>query len=146
MIQFKTATENNVKQLLEEMEVLSEEDAYRFGVGPEEILIRVFKDSIFVDSVFLDGRLIGVFGVLGEYLGSEGRPWSLLLPETEKYPFKLITFYRQALRKMLQFFPVLIDNIDEKHDKILRTLKIMGFTQESSKDGMIRMRLEWQVD
>lgn len=121
------ATSDNIKELLERLKELNEEDAYRFGNGPEELLLKIFKRSIFVDAGFIDGKLVGVYGVLGEYMGKEGRPWSLLSPETEKYPFRLTTFYRKALNKMLQLFPVLIDMVDIRHDKTLRMLKLMGF-------------------
>ncbi len=121
------------------MEYLSKEDAYRYGMASEEFLIKILRRSIFTDACLIDGKIMGVYGVLGEYLGTEGRPWSLLNPIIEKYPFRVTYFYRQALEKMLQLFPVLIDRVDAKHDKILRMLKLMKFTfsePEPFTDGM----------
>lgn len=127
-IEIIPATENHIIELLSDLKGLSEEDLYRFGVDSEEKILKVFKRSIFVDASLVDGKIVGVWGVLGDYMGHTGRPWSLLSPDAEKYPFRLTSFYRKALNKMLHLFPVLVDMVDVRHTRTLRMLKLMGFT------------------
>lgn len=126
-IEIVPATPAHLRELLQDLEILNEEDKYRFGVDSEEILLKIMKRSIFVESALIEGKIVGIWGLLGEYMGREGRPWSLLSPAAEKYPFHLISFYRKIINKMLQLFPILIDMVDIKHTKILRVLKLMGF-------------------
>ena len=127
-IEIIPTTSDHIIELLLELKDLDKDELYRFGADKEEMLLKIYKRSIFVDSVIADGKLVWIFGVLGEYLGETGRPWSLFTPEGEKIsPFIVTCFYRQAIDKMLQLFPVLIDMVDIKHTKVLRMLKIVGF-------------------
>ncbi len=118
----------HIKELLKELKKINEEDAYRFGECPLEILIKAYKKSLYVKTAVVDGKIIAIWGIVGNYLGAIGRPWSLMLPDTENYPFRVTSFYRQEVDKMLELFPVLEDIVDIRHTKILRMLKIMGFT------------------
>ncbi len=118
----------HIELLLNELKKIDKEDAYRFGECPIEILIKAYKKSLYVKTAIIDGKIIAIWGVIGTYLGSLGRPWSIMLPDTEDYPFRVTSFYRQEIDKMLELFPILEDIVDVKHTKILRMLKIMGFT------------------
>ncbi len=120
----------HIKDLLEELKGLNEDDAYRFGADHEEVLLRAYNRSLYIKTALVNGKVIAVWGVLGSYLGETGRPWSIMSPNTEKYPFKVRSFYSHELDKMLQLFPVLIDMVDVRHTKVLRMLKLMGFTFE----------------
>lgn len=127
-IEIVPTTPEHIVELLHNLQGLPEDDAYRFGVETEDKILKIFKRSIFVDSALVDGKIVGLWGVLGDYMGQYGRPWSLLSPEAEKYPFRLTSFYRKAINKMLHLFPVLVDMVDVRHTRTLRMLKIMGFT------------------
>lgn len=119
--------QSHVDELLQELSTLNGEDAYRFGLDKKEIIYKACKRSIYIKTAILDGKVIAIWGVLGTYLGEVGRPWSLMSPDTEKYPFRFKSFYKHELDKMLQLFPTLVDMVDIKHEKALRMLKIMGF-------------------
>lgn len=121
------AIPGHIRDLLEELKELDKDDAYRFGADNEKVLIRAYDRSLYTNTALVDGKVIAVWGVIGSYLGEEGRPWSIMSPETEKYPFKFKSFYSHELDKMLQLFPVLVDMVDIRHIKVLRMLKLMGF-------------------
>lgn len=132
-IEILPATVDNLIELLHDLEGLSDEEKERFGFDSEEILLKVFNRSLFIDAAFVNGKIVGIWGIIGDYMGYNGRPWSLLSPAAEKYPFRLTTHYRKVINKMAQLFPVLIDMVDIRHTKVLRMLKLMGFTFEEPR-------------
>lgn len=126
----------HIRELLIELDKLDKDDAYRFGADKEEVLLKAYNRSLYKMSAIVNGKVIAVWAVMGVYLGEIGRPWSVMSPETEKYPFKVKSFYGYELDKMLQLFPVLVDMVDVRHTKVLRMLKMMGFTFEAPKSFM----------
>lgn len=135
-------------ELLWQLEGLSKEERYRFGADKEEILLKIYKRSIFTDTILADGRVVWIIGLLGEYLGEKGYPWSLFCPAGEAInPFIVICFYRKIINKMLQFFPRLIDMVDVRHTKVIRTLKMMGFVfgEPEYFNGNIHIQAERKI-
>lgn len=137
----------HIEYLLDELKNLSNEDAYRFGFDTNKVLIKTYNNSVFVKTAIVNDEIVAVWGVLGTYLGSTGYPWSLMSPKTEHYPFRFTSLYRKELNKMLELFPVLIDMVDIKHTKVLRMLRLMGFTfgEPAPFNGGIYIQAERRV-
>lgn len=146
-IKIVTAEPEHIRVLLKELEKLNNEDAYRFGMDEEEVLLKVYRSSIYKKTAIVNDKVIAVWGCLGDYLGELGRPWSIMSPETEKYPYRVKSFYSYEIDKMLQLFPRLIDMVDAKHKKVLRMLKLLGFTSKEPElfMGIMFIRAERRI-
>lgn len=119
---------DHIKTLLSELNTLADDIKYRFGADKEDILLKGYESSLYKMAAVVDDNVIAVWGVIGNYLGEIGRPWSIMSPLTEKYPFRFKSFYSYELDKMLQLFPILVDVVDIRHTKVLRMLKLMRFS------------------
>lgn len=128
MLEIIPTTPEHIIEVMLELEKLDKETAYRFGMDSYEVLMKVYRSSLFVKTAVMDGKVTAIWGVIGVYLGLEGRPWSIMSPDSEIYKFKFAKIYRKELLEMQKIFPVLIDLVDPQHTKVLRMLKLMGFS------------------
>lgn len=145
-IEIVPALPTHIRIMAKQMKQSDIEISKRFGRNPYKALRQVYRQSLYSKAAFVNGKLVAVWGLLGTYLGEEGRPWSLMSDEITNYPYKVLSFYRKEMQEMLQLFPMLVDMVEIDNTKVLRTLKIMGFTfsepQPYGKSGDLYIRAE----
>jgi len=101
--------------------------ASKFKIPPHRALWRIYKRSLISKTVFVNGKVVAIFGLGGTFLGKNGNPWFVASPMVEDYPMKLAFRYRSELKNMLKYFPILEDWVDAKDKKTIRLLEILGF-------------------
>ena len=101
--------------------------AQRVGYSPLKALWANYRQSLICKSVFINGNLCAIFGVVGMMLGESGAPWIALTPEVEQYPMRVAFRFKKELEEMLKLFPVLEDYIEEENTAAIRFMSLMGF-------------------
>lgn len=101
--------------------------ANKVGISAHRALWRIYKRSIMCKTVFVDGKIVAIWGCVGTFLGKIAKPWLVASPFVEDYPMKLAFRYRSELKNMLKYFCILEDWICEDDHKTIRLLEIVGF-------------------
>lgn len=136
----------HIRELADNVSPADIEMAKRIGIKPMKGLWKSYRRSLYSRTMLINGEILAIWGLVGVCLGGKGYPWLITSPVAEEYPFKIAFRYRQELKEMLQYFPVLVEIADTKHEKSLRMLKLMGFTfgemMPYGKNGELFIRAE----
>lgn len=127
------AEAKHIRQMSTTMDSRTAETALRLGITPGKALWRSYKESLFCRAAFINGKLTAIWGLGGVMFGEVGKPWLVMTPEANDYPFKVAFIYKRELKKMATMFPVLEDYVDETHKKAVRMLELMGFKMDGEK-------------
>lgn len=117
----------HLRMMSEAMTLDSMETAKRMGMTPLKALWHSYRNSIICKTAFIDGRIAAIWGLNGIMLSDAAKPWLVMTPETQEYPFRVAFRYRKELENMLKLFPVLEEYVPESNEKSIRLLELMGF-------------------
>lgn len=101
--------------------------ARRAGLTPLKALWSNYRQSLICKSVFINGNLCAIFGVVGSIMGESAMPWIAMTPEVQEHPMRVAFRFRRELGEMLKLFPVLEDYIEEENESAIRFMRLMGF-------------------
>lgn len=121
------ATSEHVMWIRDNLRSRDKSIATKAGISQHEVLYRIYRNSLTATTVFCNGEIAAIWGVMGTFLGRSGRPWLIASPIVEDYPMKLAFRYRGELKNMLKRFSVLEDWVCADDDKTIKFLKILGF-------------------
>lgn len=120
----------HLRELADSMHGLTAELPIRLGLTPKKALWMSYRKSLGCKTAFINGKIAAVWGISGVLFGEIGRPWLIMAPAADEYPFKVAFIYRQELKKMQELFPVLEDFVEESNEQAIRLMKLMGFKLE----------------
>lgn len=145
-IEILDATPVHVRMLSQKLKTEEISSADALGMTPHAGLWQAYRKSLKKKTAFIDGEIAAMWGVAGVYLGTVGKPWLVLSPAVDEYPFRMIFCYRKELTDMLKLFPKLEEWVDVRNEKSVRLLEIMGFEFDKpipmGRNGELFMRAE----
>jgi len=115
------------------------------GSTVKRSLWRGYRNSILVETAFVDGEVAAMWGLCCGYvpglslLSDVGRPWLLTTAAVERVPVTTVREARRAVERMLMVKPVLENYVLASYDQAVRMLRMIGFTidppQPVGRDG-----------
>ncbi len=119
----------HIRELRETIRESDRREIEIFGFTCAKGLWKSYKCSLMTTTGLLDGKVAGVWGVGGVYMGDVGRPWLMTSDEVRKIsPLKFARIYQQEVVKMLGLFPVLRNYVMADYEEAIRLLDIVGFS------------------
>lgn len=100
----------------------------RAGFSVEKGITRSFELSTVCRVAVLDGKIIAIWGVGGDIIGTMGRPWLFTAPGIEKYPLWMVKEGRKQVGEMLELYGRLLNFVDAEYAGALAFVKILGFS------------------
>lgn len=113
-----------------------------YGFTCAKGLWRSYKQGMFNQTAFIEGRVAACWGMEGTFFGDTGKPW--LLTSSEVYKISALRFakiYQNEVYKMISLFPRLENYVCASYPEAIRLLSIIGFTigePEKVGGGMFR--------
>ena len=96
-------------------------------IFPMEALTSGFKNSVLCYTIELDGRAIAMFGcVPNTLIGEEASIWLLATDELSKIRKKFVKQSKAFINLMLEFYPHLMNYVDERNKESIKWLKWCG--------------------
>jgi hypothetical protein len=118
----------HVSQLCHSMRENDAREATCLGLLPHHELWRSYRKSILRRTVFIDGEIAAMWGVVGTPLGIRGCPWFITGRPCDKVsPVLFALAYRQELRVARRLFPLLVNYVHAEYNGSVRLLALMGF-------------------
>lgn len=133
MIEVVQTTSDHVIALKDNIREQDACEISKFGISVRKALWRSYKNAIYTKTVVIDGEVAAIWGLGGVVLGEKGNPWLLTAPLVEKHFMPLVLLYRNEVREMLEYFPILENHVDAAYTKSVRLLELMGFTLDEPK-------------
>lgn len=124
------ATSDDAEDLVPRMRAVEvEEVRAATGREPLPVLLEGLRDSAEAWSVFFDGELAFMWGVvpLGGYLGGAGLGWLLTTDMVERHAKTFWQYTRAVMPQLLARWDVLANAIDVRHEKAIRWATRLGF-------------------
>lgn len=126
-IQILDTAPEHLRLMASTMSADTAETALKLGMSVNQALWKSFKMSIYCKTAFINGKIAAIWGVGGSPFSDIAFPWLVMSDEAGEKPFKVAFIYRQELKKMQELFPTLVDYVNEKNEKAIRMLELMGF-------------------
>lgn len=123
----------HLRLMSDAMQSKSSNMAYRLGMTPLKALWKNYRQSLICKSVFINGNLCAIFGLMGTVFSDVGTPWICMTPEVEQHPMRVAFRFRKELDNMAKMFPVLEDWLEETNDTGMRFMSLMGFSISKNK-------------
>ena len=127
IVEIKPTDPLHLREMADFMQSNSMEMASRLGISPLKALWHNYRKSLICRSVFIDGHLCAIFGLMGAVFCDTANPWICMTPEVEKYPMRVAFAFKRELNKMANMFPILEDYIEESRDKEIKFMELMDF-------------------
>lgn len=142
VVEIVEATHDHVRELARTMRAADKKEIENFGVSVDKGLWRSYRSAIWVKAALIDGEVAAIWGLGGIYLSDTGRPWMLSSPAILRVsPLRFARAYQQEVYKMLEMFPVLVNDVDDTYEGAKRLLTIVGFSLGEPRklgNGMFR--------
>lgn len=120
---------HHLRELAANIRHEDEREILAFGLSPNKALWRSYKASIYTKTALIDGKVAGVWGVAGTFMGDVGEPWFITTHEIKKIsPLRIARDYMREVQKMLEMFDKFENFVDARYDSAIRLLDIAGFT------------------
>lgn len=137
----------HVRELRDTIREADKREIEGFGYSYKKGLWRSFTTSLTSKTFLINGKVGGIGGCGGSFLGDTGIPWLLTSNEVYKIsPLKFTRIYQKEVYKMLNLFPRLENYCLADYTEALRLLDICGFTlgqPEKIEKGMyVKFTLE----
>lgn len=128
-VELVTSTPDHIRELYKTLREEDRKEVIRLGFEPDRALFHSCKHALIRRTGLIDGRVAGMWGVVGSPLGIVGQPYLM----TSKYvseisPLRFASIYKQEAAAFSQIFPVLENYVDAEYDKAIRLLEIVGFS------------------
>lgn len=108
-----------------------------YGVQPYKVLLRSFQRSRKRGVAYIglvDGEIACAWGVVKEsILSHKSRIWLLSTDVMDKAPVQVAIRTKRELRKIMQEYPYLENDVDYKYQKCLQWLHWLGFIIEEPR-------------
>lgn len=132
-IEIVSCKTKHIREMAIKMNAKSAEMAFRLGMNPKKALWQSYKQSLISRTIFVNGEIAAIFGISGIIFEDRGRPWLIMAPIAEDYPFRVAFMYRSELKKMQEMFPILEDYVSDVDEQAIRMLELMGFKLDKEK-------------
>lgn len=94
----------------------------------QKTLLKGFAMTNYCRSFFIDGKIAGIYGIVGSLDDKNiGSPFLLCTPKIKKLKIKFLRECKNRVEEMLDKFPVLFNYIDSRNKLHLTWLKWCGF-------------------
>jgi len=108
---------------------------------PDTVLEQAVTHSPYCQTIFCDGRVVGIFGVAPDpRANSKGSPWLLASNDIEKMSMYILQNCRYYILQIADMFEILENYVDARNKESQRWLKWCGFVLEDptpyGPDGM----------
>jgi hypothetical protein len=126
-----TLTENSdLDELFASLRTADKEEMVALHGFPFEEMVRDgIKRSDIAWSMWVDGRLAAVFGVVGvSVTPGIGVPWLLGTQHLERHGGRLVRFGARYIDQMHTAYPVLMNYVSAENDRSIRWLENLGFS------------------
>lgn len=118
----------HIRELRETIREADRREIESFGFTCAKGLWRSYKHGLMNRTGLIDGKVGAVWGVGGTYMGEVGQPWLMTSHEVHKISaLRFARIYQIEVRKMLQYFPILMNYVDANYPEAIRLLGIAGF-------------------
>lgn len=133
---------DHIRELRENIRPGDKREIEAYGFSCARGLWRSYKMGLMNRTGLIDGKVAGVWGCGGVYMGDVGSPWLMTSHEVKKIsPLKFARIYQQEIRRMLEMFPRLVNYVHADYEESVRLLGIVGFKigePERIRNGMFR--------
>ena len=131
-VKIKKATYHNALELSGKLREADKQEVWAsHHMTPDQAVLFIMRVAHVAYSVFVDGRLLTMYGVSKLYGRHGASPWLLATDELDQYGLR---FYRTTLphvQAMLNEYGYLENYVDERNVKSIRWLKWLGFVVEA---------------
>lgn len=135
-------TQDHIRELKDNLRHNDRTEIENFGWSAGRGLWRSYKQGINNMTAIIGGEVAACWGVVGTYIGDQGKPWLLTSSAIHKIsPLKFARLYQLEVHKMLNSFDRLENYVCNEYPGAIRLLSIVGFTIEEPQklgDGMYR--------
>ena len=117
----------HVYALARAMRAADAAEATALGLDPVRALRASYRMSLFARTAFFDGAIAAMWGLNGDVLSDNGRPWLVTAAAIERLP---VTFVREAkatVAAMLSLKGTLENYVAADYGRAVRFLEVIGF-------------------
>lgn len=110
---------------------LREDDRIEIAAGAGDVrrAIRLaYRASAYRRAAFVDDELAALWGVEGGLFATDGHPWLITAPAIERVPLTFAREGRRELSDMLRTRLRLVSHVQERYEKAIRFMRLLGFT------------------
>lgn len=123
------ATLDHVRAFIDAgMRAADAKECERAGVSVEIGVTRSFELSTICRVAILDGKILAIWGVGGDIIGTVGRPWLFTAPGIERHPVWMLKEGRRQVADMLDLYENLYNFVDAEYAAALGFVRRLGFT------------------
>ena len=97
------------------------------GKRPARELWHAYRESLFANSVLVEGEVAAMFGVGGSPFHRVVSPWMLTAPEFERIPKFAVKVGREYVAFCRETYPYLLGLVDDNYTRAIKYLKVIGF-------------------
>ena len=106
-----------------ELRSIEANECKRFGLDPVEALKKNISESVETSAIFLEGKLVAVWGYrVSSYMSGTALPWVLATKDSEHFPYRFARSARFVFDYLLRFYNCIEVTASKEHDKAIRLL------------------------
>lgn len=103
-------------------------EAISLGLKTKSALWKSFRSSVLRKTAFVDGEIAAMWGMGGNLLSDEGRPWLATAAPVEKVPIAYVKIGKMAVSEMLSLRSNLRNVVPVNYPKAVRFVRMIGFS------------------
>jgi len=107
----------------------------KVGLETHRTLRSIYDRSYYRKALMIDGELVGLGGVDGNFMSPCGYVWLAVSREAHHYPLTLIREIRKCLDEITLTKRILVTTVLDGDEAALRLMAFLGFSAEAPGDG-----------
>lgn len=128
LVEILPSTAEHAKRLSMHLREADIREAKALGLYPHRGVFYAYRHACYRKTALVDGVVAAMWGLHGELLGQTGQPYLITGTAVEKIsPIRFAKIYKQEVKIMKEFFPVLQNYVDASYTGAVRMLDIAGF-------------------
>lgn len=131
MLRIKDTEAIDIRRMYPFFTDLDIKSVYIDGLSPNKALWRTWKLSYYSKAIYNDDNIIAIFGTIGSPLSQIGYPWSIISKDINISKYKIFSIYKYFINTMMERHDILIDYVFSENKRTIRTLKLIGFKEDT---------------
>jgi hypothetical protein len=130
IIETRPSVKADIYSFYSNLQEKDRQEVEKLGFTPRKALYIAYRKGIHKMTGLVDNEIVAMWGLtFDSLLSNVGHPYFLSGPNIRKIETRLIlSLYKEEIREMLTYFPVLENYVDESYTEAIRLLKLAKFT------------------